>query len=295
MQAIRLVLILTCLVSPPPAAAEEPPSVAGAPFFAAISVADVGVSAAWYSRVLGFETLNTMSLPEEAGRIVLLGRPDAFLELVEHRDARSPEALEPPVTRRFHLHGPFKIGFLVDDLDATIKRLAALEVPLRGRVVTERDGSFRSLQVEDPDGVVIQLFERLAGENMQATGEFEVDLKPLEPSAKGSAGVTLGRMSIDKTFRGDLEATSRGEMLSAMTPVKGSAGYVAIEQVTGTLHGKRGTFVLQHFGVMSHGENRLVLEVVPDSGTGELANLSGKMTIEIEGGKHSYTFDYSLN
>ena len=129
---------------------------------------------------------------------------------------------------------------------------------------------------------------------MQATGEFEVNLQPLDPFAKGSEGITLGRMSIDKTFRGDLVAKSQGEMLSVTTKVKGSAGYVAIEQVNGTLQGKRGTFVLQHFGIMSHGEDRLVLEVVPDSGTGQLANLSGKMTIKIEDGKHSYEFDYSL-
>lgn len=130
---------------------------------------------------------------------------------------------------------------------------------------------------------------------MQATGEFEVNLQPLEPFAKGGEGVVLGRMSIDKTFRGDLAAKSQGEMLTVMTKVKGSAGYVAVEQVNGTLQGKRGTFVLQHFGLMGHGENRLLLEVVPDSGTGQLANLSGKMTIKIEDGKHFYEFDYSLD
>ena len=129
---------------------------------------------------------------------------------------------------------------------------------------------------------------------MQATGEFEVNLQPLDPFAKGSEGISLGRLSIDKTFRGDLVAESQGEMLSVTTKVKGSAGYVAIEQVNGTLQGKRGTFVLQHFGIASHGENRLVLEVVPDSGTGQLANLSGEMTISIEDDKHTYEFDYTL-
>ncbi|HBX67430.1 MAG TPA: DUF3224 domain-containing protein, partial [Balneolaceae bacterium] len=88
--------------------------------------------------------------------------------------------------------------------------------------------------------------------------------------AEGKGGITLNRMSIDKTFHGDLDATSKGEMLSAMTPVKGSAGYVAMEQVTGKLSGKRGGFVLQHFGIMDKGNDRLVLEVVPDSGTDEL-------------------------
>ncbi len=129
---------------------------------------------------------------------------------------------------------------------------------------------------------------------MQATGEFEVNLQPLDAYATGSEGVALGRMSIDKTFRGELEARSLGEMLTAMTPVEGAAGYVALEQASGTLHGKRGTFVLQHFGIMNARESRLVLEVVPDSGTGELADLTGKMTIHIDNGKHSYTFDYTL-
>ena len=104
----------------------------------------------------------------------------------------------------------------------------------------------------------------------------------------------MGRMSIKKRFEGDLEATSRGEMLSAMTGVEGSAGYVAIEQVAGTLVGKRGSFVLQHFGIMARGKSRLLLEVVPDSATGELAGLAGKMAIEMDGETHRYTFDYSL-
>ena len=129
---------------------------------------------------------------------------------------------------------------------------------------------------------------------MKATGEFEITMKPMDAYAQGSAGTTLGRMSLDKTFHGNLEATSQGEMLSAMTSTEGSAGYVAIEQVSGALDGKRGTFVLQHFGVMSQEESRLILEVIPNSGTGELANLSGTMRIEREDDKHLYTFDYSL-
>ena len=129
---------------------------------------------------------------------------------------------------------------------------------------------------------------------MHAKGEFDVKLKPLDAFTKGRNGINLGRMSIDKTFRGDLVGKSAGEMLSAMTTVKGSAGYVAIEQVNGTLQGKSGTFVLQHFGIMNRGKDRLVLEVVPDSGTGLLENLSGKMLIIIEDGKHFYEFDYLL-
>lgn len=125
-------------------------------------------------------------------------------------------------------------------------------------------------------------------------GTFEVKMQPLPPYATGSEGVALGRLSIDKTFHGDLDAQSRGEMLSAMTGVNGSAGYVAIEQVEGTLNGQHGTFVLQHFGQMQNGKTRLVLEVVPDSGTGQLKGLSGTMAIIIEDGKHFYEFDCTL-
>lgn len=129
---------------------------------------------------------------------------------------------------------------------------------------------------------------------MKASGEFQVKLQPMDSYAKGTEGINIGRMSIDKTFSGDLVATSRGEMLSAMTTVKGSAGYVAIEQVSGSLSGKQGNFVLQHFGTMNQGKDRLVLEVIPDSGSGELKGLSGKMLIKIENGKHFYEFDYDL-
>jgi hypothetical protein len=125
---------------------------------------------------------------------------------------------------------------------------------------------------------------------MHATGPFEVKLAPL-----GGPDAMPGRMSIDKQFHGDLEATSKGEMLMVGTPVKGSAGYVAIEQVTGTLHGKQGTFILQHNATMNRGAGELNIVVVPDSGTGELEGLSGKMNIVIAaGGAHSYELDYEI-
>lgn len=124
---------------------------------------------------------------------------------------------------------------------------------------------------------------------IHASGTFEVKLAPQATDAEG-----LGRMSLDKQFHGDLEATSKGEMLSAMTAVQGSAGYVAIEKVTGTLKGRTGTFVLQHTGLMNRGTPQLTITVVPDSGTGQLEGLTGTMAIQIEGGKHSYTFDYAL-
>ena len=111
---------------------------------------------------------------------------------------------------------------------------------------------------------------------MKASGKFEVKLQPLESYAKGDNGINLGRMSIDKNFEGELSAVSKGEMLSAMTPVKGSAGYVAIEQVNGILAGRKGTFVLQHSATMNHGKDCLNIEVVPDSGTDELNGISGE-------------------
>jgi Protein of unknown function (DUF3224) len=126
-----------------------------------------------------------------------------------------------------------------------------------------------------------------------AKGEFVVRLLPLIFEGQ-PAGSKIGRMSIDKTISGDLIATTKGQMLSAMTEVNGSAGYVAIEQVDGALRGKRGTFVLQHTGVMNQGHPSLLVTVVPDSGTGELVGLTGQFDIIIADGKHSYEFRYTL-
>ena len=128
---------------------------------------------------------------------------------------------------------------------------------------------------------------------MHARGTFEVKLTPQAPNGNAQDSA-LGRMTIDKQFRGDLEGTGRGEMLTAMSPVKGSAGYVAIERVSGKLQGRTGTFVLQHSGTMARGAQQLTISVVPDSGTGELAGLAGEMVIIIADGKHSYEFEYSL-
>ena len=127
-----------------------------------------------------------------------------------------------------------------------------------------------------------------------ASGSFDVKLTPQKPDNPETESSKLGRMAIDKQFQGDLEAGSKGEMLSAMTDVKGSAGYVALERVTGTLGGRSGSFVLQHSGTMTRGEAQLSVTVVPDSGTGQLAGLVGKLSIQITEGKHSYAFDYTL-
>lgn len=126
-----------------------------------------------------------------------------------------------------------------------------------------------------------------------AHGPFDVKLGPL-PTSDTTDGSPLARMSIDKQFHGDLDAISKGEMLAAGTTVKGSAGYVALERVIGTLNGRAGSFVLQHSATMDRGTPQLAIHVVPDSGTDELTGLSGSMTITITEGKHFYTFEYTV-
>lgn len=127
----------------------------------------------------------------------------------------------------------------------------------------------------------------------RATGTFDVKVTPQASDDKGEGAV--GRMTLDKQFHGHLEGTSKGEMLTAMTAVKGSAGYVAIERVTAALRGRKGTFALQHTGIMNRGTPSLTITVVPDSGTEQLAGLTGTMAIIVAAdGKHSYEFDYTL-
>jgi len=127
---------------------------------------------------------------------------------------------------------------------------------------------------------------------IHASGPFDVKVTPQDDNSGDS---TLGRLTIDKQYHGDLDATGKGQMLTAGTGVKGSGAYVAIEKVTGTLRGRGGSFVLQHSGTMTQGVPQLTIAVVPDSGTGQLAGISGKMTIRIAAdGKHSYDFEYTL-
>jgi len=128
---------------------------------------------------------------------------------------------------------------------------------------------------------------------MQAKGTFEVRVVPLAADEGTDTG-GFGRLSIDKTFSGDLTGTSKGQMVGAFTAVEGSAGYVALERVTGTLNGRKGSFILQHSGSMSKGAQNIIVTVVPDSGTEELTGLAGTMQIIIEGKKHSYLFEYTL-
>jgi len=127
----------------------------------------------------------------------------------------------------------------------------------------------------------------------RATGTFEVSMKPQSPSEE-MAGASLGRMSLEKQFAGDLIAVGKGEMLTALTQTRGSAGYVAIERVTGTLHGRKGSFVFQHSGTMNRGAQELSITVVPDSGSEELTGIAGRFALNIVDGKHFYDFEYSL-
>lgn len=127
----------------------------------------------------------------------------------------------------------------------------------------------------------------------RANGTFEVKLTPL--AAEEGGDPALGRMSMEKQFHGGLEGVSKGYMLSAGTSVKGSAGYVAIERFTGALAARKGSFILQHNAFMNRGAPELSIRVVPDSGTGELTGLSGNLDIQIDAGKHSYTFEYSID
>ena len=125
-----------------------------------------------------------------------------------------------------------------------------------------------------------------------ASGTFEVKLNPQDDGPDAPTG----RMTIDKQFQGDLLATSKGQMIMSGSPsVNGSAGYVAIEKVTGTLHGRSGSFYLQHNGTMTRGVGELTITVIPDTGTDDLTGLRGKMNIIIADGKHSYEFEYDLD
>ncbi|MBS1806227.1 MAG: DUF3224 domain-containing protein [Acidobacteria bacterium] len=129
--------------------------------------------------------------------------------------------------------------------------------------------------------------------SLHAEGTFEVKNSPLAAD-EAVNGTGIGRFGLDKQFYGNLEATSKGEMLGAGNPATGTAGYVAIEQVTGELNGRNGSFALQHFGTMEENKFDLIVKVVPGSGTGDLSGIAGNMTIAIANGKHSWKFDYTL-
>jgi len=130
---------------------------------------------------------------------------------------------------------------------------------------------------------------REAAVHGKAVGTFEVALTPQAQSA----GAPGQRMTFRKSFAGDLSGSGSGEMLTAGSG-QSSGAYVAIERITGRLAGREGSFFLVHRGIIEQGRPELAISVVPGSGTGGLAGLSGTMAIRIEGGRHSYTFDYDL-
>ncbi|HLZ14073.1 MAG TPA: DUF3224 domain-containing protein [Candidatus Acidoferrum sp.] len=140
----------------------------------------------------------------------------------------------------------------------------------------------------------IRAQEKKASERMMAKGAFDVKLAPLETAHKEEKAIA--RYSLDKVYHGDLDATATGEMLATMGTVKGSGTYVAMEIVSGALVGKKGTFALAHRGTQAHGEQNLSIDVVPDSGTGDLAGISGQLKIIVAAdGKHSYEFEYEIH
>jgi len=158
-------------------------------------------------------------------------------------------------------------------------------------------GGFGSWALTQTKSQAASTVQKAAVMASHASGTFEVKVTPQKPDNKEAEAANIGRMSIDKQFHGDLEGTSKGEMLAAGTAgtdVKGSGGYVAMERITGTLKGRSGTFVLQHSGTMTRGAPQLSVTVVPDSATGQLVGLAGKMNIIITDGKHSYDFEYTL-
>ena len=131
--------------------------------------------------------------------------------------------------------------------------------------------------------------------SQHAAGDFDVKVVPQKPDTQIARAANLGRLTIDKRFHGDLEGISKGEMLATQTDTPGSAGYVAMERVTGTLKGRSGSFVLQHSATMTRGTPKASIAVVPDSGTGELQGISGTMAITVGAdGSHSYEFEYKF-
>jgi Protein of unknown function (DUF3224) len=131
--------------------------------------------------------------------------------------------------------------------------------------------------------------------SQRAAGPFDVKVTPQKPDTQIARAANLGRLTVDKRFHGDLEGIGKGEMLATQTDTPGSAGYVAMERVTGKLKGRSGSFVLQHSGTMTRGAPVSTIGVVPDSGTGELRGLSGTMTVTVAAdGAHSYSFEFRL-
>jgi glyoxylase I family protein len=266
---------------------------------AAIIASDIEASKRFYVEALGLRVVAETWREARGSWKVDLALPDGGqIELFTFPGA-------PPRPSYPEAQGLRHLAFVVDDLDAAVARLPAHGVvveALRVDGLTQERFTFFA----DPDGLPLELVEpapRTAAseganddrdgpdDRLVATGTFVVKLAPREA---GASAAPLGRMLLDKTFHGDLEGTSAGEMLSHGNPGAGSAGYVAMEVFDGALAERRGTFALQHSATMHAGARQLSITVVPGSGTGALAGLDGALDIVIEGGAHAYVFRYTL-
>jgi ketosteroid isomerase-like protein len=292
---VPVLLVLAVLLSPSPLHADERAELTALlhTFLAGASRDDL----ATHERFWADDLIYTTSSGKRIGKADI------------RRDVKASPAPKPgdPVTTytaeeiRVQPYGDMAV--LAFRLVATTKKDGETEIQryLNTGTFARRAGQWRAVawqatrtpMVEGSATLTAPRKEQEKAKTMRATGTFEVTLNPLPTHDKAEAA-KIGRMSIDKRLQGDLAGTSTGEMLTAMTDVKGSAGYVAIEKFTGTLHGKSGSFVLQHDATMTRGEGHLAIAVVPDSGTGDLTGISGTLSIEIAGGKHSYVFEYAL-
>lgn len=253
--------------------------------------------------------------PDAAPRAAMLG----FIDALNARDlGRMMSALADDVTafvptaQADRVDGKVALSGILADFVATSPRAGPNPVIPEDLLVDAwRDVAVASFNVRDTAGrrvnrrtfvfrrdgahwLITHFHASLAEELMtqRAEGSFDVTVAPIAPHHTNDP--PLGRMSIDKVFHGDLDGTSRGEMLAVQSAVKGSAGYVAMERVTGTLRGRTGSFALMHSGVMNRGQPSLAVTIVPDSGTDALKGIEGSLEIIIDGARHSYVLRYTL-
>lgn len=253
----------------------------------ALICSDYPRSKRFYTEVLGLRVLAETWREARRSWKLDLALPDGTqLELFSFPDA-------PARPSRPEAQGLRHLAFVVDDLDASLAALQAQGVAVEPVRVDELTGQ-RFTFFADPDDLPIELVEGHPAAPpglRRATGHFEVRITPLEA---GDLPASAGRMRIEKTFHGALAGTSRGEMLTGGDPARGTAGYVALEVVDGVLDGRRGGFALQHHGAMDAAGARLSIEVVPGSGTGELAGIEGRLDLQRRDGRHDYVLSWRL-
>ena len=285
-----LALVLAALAGAPPARADTAAELTALlqSFLAGVSRNDGSV----HERFWADDLIYTASSGKR------MGKGDILRDV---KDSPAPKAGDPVTTytaEEIRVQPYGDVAVLAFRLVGTTRKDGTTEVAryLNSGTFARRAGEWRAVSWQAtriPAAEPAPARKETEKTKMRASGTFEVTLKPL-PTHDTAEGSKLGRMSIDKRLSGGLAGTSIGEMLTAGTDVKGSAGYVAIERFTGTLNGKTGSFVLQHDATMTRGEGKLAIAVVPDSGTGELAGIAGTLSIDIGGGKHSYVLEYTL-